>query len=269
VLWATAAAAQTPTAGDSSEEAWTKLILQGTYLDVDAHDYAKAEQVFLQALKDARRFGASDVRVGATENRLGLVYRDEKKTSEAEAAFRAALPIFTSVYGEDSIDTANVDFNLASALMDAGKYPLALPYLQMCLETYKNRLGPESVNTAAVFCMIGDAWRLQRDYRKAEEPLRQCAAIREADGGILDKDFGEAEYSLALVYEKEGKYALADSAFRIAEKIREHSQGITSAALAEALEAHAALLKEMGKEPEAAKDQKIALAIRKLQTRGK
>jgi hypothetical protein len=69
--------------------------------------------------------------------------------------------------------------------------------------------------------------------------------------------------------EKEGKYALADGAFKMAEKIRERTQGITSPALAETLEAHAALLKEMGRDLDAEKDLKIANAIRKLQARTK
>jgi hypothetical protein len=99
--------------------------------------------------------------------------------------------------------------------------------------------------------------------------LKQCASIREKDGGILSPDFGEAENSLALVLQKEGKYALADGAFRLAEKIRERSQGVTSPALADTLEAHAEMLKEMGRDLDAEKNMKMANAIRKLQSRTK
>lgn len=253
----------------TTEDTWKNLILQGTYQAVDAHDNAKAEQTFQKALHEALRFGPADVRVGATENRLGMVFRDEKKFADAEGAFRKALGIFDDVYGSDSIDVANIDYNLGSLLLEQGKAPQAMEFLQKCYETYRKQFGETGLKTAAALCMIGDSYRLQKAWREAEMPLKRCASIREQDGGVLNADFGEAENSLALVMEKEGKYALADGAFKMAEKIRERTQGITSPALAETLEAHAALLKEMGRDLDAEKDLKIANAIRKLQARTK
>jgi hypothetical protein len=66
---------------------------------------------------------------------------------------------------------------------------------------------------------------------------------------------------------QEGKYALADSQFKLAEKIRERTLGIMSPALADTLEAHAAMLKEMGRDLEAVKDVTLAAAIRRAEKR--
>jgi tetratricopeptide (TPR) repeat protein len=254
---------------DDADALWKELIRQATYMATDQHDNAKAEQLFLKALHEAEHFGPEDVRVGATENRLGLIYRDEKKNSDAEAAFRKALPIFETVYGEDSMDVANINFNLGSLLVDENRSPAAMSFLQKAFRSYQGQLGGNNLKTAGVECMIGDAYRVQRAWHDAEGPLTHCAQVREENSGILDPDFGEAENSLAQVLQREGKYVLADSAFKMAEKIRERSLGITSPALAETLEAHAELLKGLGRDAEADKDLKMASAIRKLQGRKK
>src|ERR1035438_7958284 len=86
-------------AQDSVDEAWKNLILEGTQFAADVHDNARAEQAFLKALHEAEHFGPGDVRVGATQNRLGMVYREEKKYSEAEASFRKALSVKPSQIG--------------------------------------------------------------------------------------------------------------------------------------------------------------------------
>ena len=54
-------------------------------------------------------------------NSLGLIYREDKKTKEAEAAFRRALPVLETTYGDDSIDVANVNYNIASVMLDEGQ----------------------------------------------------------------------------------------------------------------------------------------------------
>jgi tetratricopeptide (TPR) repeat protein len=254
---------------DDADEVWKNLMLEGTYLATDGHDNAKAEEVFLKALHEAEHFGPEDVRVGATLNRLGMVYRDDKKNQDAESSFRKALIIFETVYGEESMDVANINFNMAGVLMKEGRAPAAMSFLQKAYQAYVRQLGEGNLKTAEAECMIGDAYRVQRLWHDAEPPLSHCAKVREENSGILDADFGEAENSLALVLQKEGKYVMADSAFKMAEKIRERIFGITSPALAETLEAHAELLKGLGREPEAEKDLKMAAAIRKLQARSK
>ncbi len=45
---------------------------------MDAKDYAKAEQTYVQALHEAEHFGPADQRVGTTLNDLGDLYRREK-----------------------------------------------------------------------------------------------------------------------------------------------------------------------------------------------
>ncbi|MES1260612.1 MAG: tetratricopeptide repeat protein [Acidobacteriota bacterium] len=254
--------------GDDPDDAWKNLVMQALSA-AGAGDYGKAEQVFQKALHEAERFGPGDPRVGATLNSVGLVYKAEKRYTEAEASFRRSLAILEKAYGYQSIDVANINFNIATVLSEQGKAPAALPFLEKSLAGYRRQLGPQSLKTASVLCMIGDAHRLMRDWAQAEGPLKQCAATREANGGVFNGELGDALLSLAIVYDNQGKYALADPRFRLAEKIREKTLGIMSPGLADVLEIHSAMLKKMGREVESAKDAALAAAIRRNEHKGR
>jgi tetratricopeptide (TPR) repeat protein len=232
--------------------------------DLGANNYAAAEQAYLKALHEAENFGPNDARRGSTLNDLGLVYRAEKKYSEAEGAYRRALPIMQAAYG-DSVDTANVNLNLANVLSDAGRVADALPNIQSARAIYERLLGPASLKTAAVLCLEGDANRALKRYPEAEALLRRCADIREADSGVLSSELADAQYSLALAFMGEGKYSAAEPRLNFAEKIREKTLGITSPVLAQTMEDHALVLKQLGHDKEAARLTMIAAAIRRSQ----
>jgi tetratricopeptide (TPR) repeat protein len=262
LISAAAAWAQNP------EEQWKSLVMHAVY-EATAKHYAKAEDLFQQALKQAQYFGANDPKVGSTLNSLGLVYREEKKSKEAEEVFRRALPVLETVYGPDSIDVANVNFNIASAMVDQGQVGAAIPFLHKALSTYDGVLGASSVKTAGVLCMLGDAYRLNKDFKEAEGSLRRCADIRETDGGVDNPDLAAALHSLALVLEGQGKYALADPRFSLAEKIQEKTLGIMSPELAQTFEDHAAMLKQMGRDKDAERLTTLAGAIRRTEKKDK
>jgi len=249
-------------AQESDEAAWKTLVMQALTA-AGAEDFSKAEQLFQRSLHEAERFGPNDPRMGTTLNSLGLVFKAEKRYADADSAFRRSLAILEKSYGPGSIDAANINFNIAAGLIEQGKQPAALPFLDRSLSVFQQQLGPQSLKSAAVLCMIGDVRRSQKDWAQAETPLRQCAEIREANGGVVNPELAEALFGLAVVYEKQGKSALADPRFKLAEKIREKTDGIMSPALAEVLEAHAAMLKKLGRDSEAEKDAKLAAAIRR------
>lgn len=244
------------------DSVWQNLLIQAQHA-ATAHDYAEAEHLFQSALHEAERFGPNDSRVASTLNGLGLAYKDAKRLTDAEAAFRRALAILAAGNAEETQAAADIDFSLASVLTESGKPSSALPLLAKSLSIYEKQTGGQSLKSASVQCAIGDVYRSVKAWSDAEGPLRRCAQIREAERGVLDADVGEAVYSLAIVYEKEGKYALAEPRYRLAEKIRESTQGITSPSFAQALESHAALLKVMGRDQEAAHDAALAAAIRR------
>jgi len=234
-----------------------------------AKDYPKAEQAFLKAVQEAGRFGPDDPRLGTTLNSLGLVYRAEKKYGEAEGVYRRALGIMETAYG-DSIDVGNVNFNIASVMFDQGHQAEALPNLRRTAGIYERLLGGDSLKTAAVLCMEGDAYRLLKRFPESEAVLRRCADIRETNGGLIENgELADALHSLALTLIDEGKFSAAEPRLKIAEKIREKTLGITSPLLARTMEDRAAVLKELGRDKEAENLLAVSAAIRRSQNKGK
>lgn len=226
-------------------------------------DPQKTEQLFQQAMQATSKFPAGDPKTGMTLNTLGLYYKEERKFGEAGKAFQQALGIFEKAYGPDSVDVGNVSFNIASVLTSQGQYDGALPYLNRSHAVYAKLFGEESLKAVSVLCQEGVAYRTLKKYDQAEQPLKECANMRESSGGVENADLAEALYNLALVYIHQGKFALADPRLKMAEKIRELTLGVMSTEFAEVLEAHGALLRQMGRDKEAERDETLAAAIRR------
>jgi tetratricopeptide (TPR) repeat protein len=242
--------------------AWQTLMLAATRA-ASAKDYKSAEELLHRATQITSRFSTGDPRVGVTENTIGLIYRDEKKYAEAGKAFQNALTLFERSYGEQSLDAGNIEFNIASVLMADGKYEASLPYIEKSRGVFTKIVGPGSLKTAATYCMLGEAFRNLDRFDDAEKLLKQCADIREAAGGLENPELADALYNLGLVYQHQGKLALAEPQLKLAAKIRELTLGVTSLGFAEALEAHSATLKSLGRDPEAKKEEALAESVRR------
>jgi tetratricopeptide (TPR) repeat protein len=243
------------------DEDWRALFGQSQRAFAEK-DYPKAESLYAKTLHDAEIFGKDDPRVASTLAGQATLFRAEKKLADAEEAARRATLIYSLNPGEDSLDYAQVQFILAGVLMDQGKYQPALLSLQKLLPVFDRMLGPDNDSTADAICMQGDAFRLSKLYGSAEGPLKRCADLRADDGGIGTAEFGDAANSLAIVYQRLGKTADAERYFVYAEKIREKVLGISSMQFAETLEAHAALLRQLGHDKEAQQKERLAAAIR-------
>jgi tetratricopeptide (TPR) repeat protein len=255
-------AADPPLSNEEVGVAWQTLVLAATRA-AGAKDYKSAEDLLLRAVKITARFPAGDARVGITQNTLGLVYQEEKKYGDATKAFENALTMLERSYGQESLDVANIDFNIGSVLIADGKYDAALPHIQRSRSIFEKVLGAQSLKAAAAYCLLGDAYRNLNRFDDAEKPLKQCADLREASGGVESADLADALYSLGLVYEHQGKLKLAEPNLKLAAKIRELTLGVTSPEFAEALEAHSAILKSLGRAEEAKKEADLVGAVRR------
>jgi tetratricopeptide (TPR) repeat protein len=245
-----------------AEEPWKDLVTQGQRAAAN-YQYADAEHIYLRAVHEAERFAADDWRVGVTLESLGQVYRAEKKLNEAEKACRRALGILEKTNGDDSVEVANINFDMANVMLDGGRPTEALLYAHKALSTYEGSFGGSSIETAQALCVLGDSLRSMKNYSEAEGSLRRCADIRETDGGIDSIELADALYSLALTYVGETKYVLAEPRFKLAEKIRENKLGLASPLLAQTMEDHAALLRTMGREKDAERLTMLSAAIRR------
>lgn len=248
-----------------AEAAWKNLLMQALYAAMEKQ-YTKSETIFEKAVHEAERFGPDDARIGITLNSLGLVYKEEKQFNKAETVYRRALLILDKAYGSESVDVANVNFNLGGILVDQNRQAAAIPYLQKSLQTYESTLGGSSLKTASVLCLMGDAYRGMKEFSNSITSLKRCADIRETDGGIQNPELADALRGIALTYAAMSRYPLAVSNFKLAEKIIESSKGISSPLLAALMEDHIATLKQMGgQEAEIEKLTRMSQAIRRIE----
>lgn len=255
-------AAGPPLSDEEVGAAWQTLVLAATRA-ADAKDFKSAEELLQRAVKVTSRFPPGDPRAGITQNTLGLVYRDEKKYAEAAKAYESALTLLERSYGQESLDVGNIDFNIASVLIEDGKYDAALPHVQHSRTIFEKVLGAQSLKAAASYCLLGEAYRNMNRFDEAEKPLKQCADLREASSGVESPELADALYNLGLVYGHQGKLKLAEPNLKLAAKIRELTLGVTSPEFAEALEAHSGILKTLGHADEAKKEADLVAAVRR------
>ena len=85
-----------------AQEPWQKYNDAGLEATEQAR-YAEAEDLFLEALKEAEKFGDQDPRLATILNNLALLYREQGKFPEAEPLHQRALAIrekaLAKVYG--------------------------------------------------------------------------------------------------------------------------------------------------------------------------
>ena len=243
------------------DEDWKALYYRGQKAAM-AGDYARAESIYVETLHTAETFGKSDIRVATTEQAMGVALHSDKKLSEAEEALQRAVAVYAVTSGEGTVELALAQFDLAGVLMDEGKYQSALQFLNLALPVFDQKMDPNDDKVAAVLCLQGDVYRMLKRYASAEASLKHCADIQTQNGNIGTAAFGDAANSLAIVYAHLGKTAEADRYFTFAAKIREQALGIESPVLAQTLEAHAALLHQMGRDAEAKQKERMAAAIR-------
>lgn len=252
--------------GQMADDLWKTMMLKAT-TQQSSRDYAKAEQNFGLAMREAEHFGNEDTRVVTTLKAQGDLYMEETKFADAEAAFRRALTIVENSSQEDSPDRAEANLNLARALIGLGHGAAAIPLAAKAVGVYQSTYGGFDTRTATAHCALGDGYRLESRYAQAEQELKNCADVRERTAGVQNPLLAEAMHSLGLLYAAQAKYALAEPRLRLAEKIREKALGITSPLLAQTMEDHAAVLRKMGRDQEAAKLTSMSATIRKMAKR--
>src|SRR3990172_10615101 len=110
-----------------STPAFAQDTLWKGYLDsgkkaFEEDDYAKAQQQFVAALREAEHFGPHDSRLTSTLNNLAVLYHTQGKYSEAEPLYRRALAILEETLGATHPSVGQGLNNLAEMLRAQGKH---------------------------------------------------------------------------------------------------------------------------------------------------
>jgi tetratricopeptide (TPR) repeat protein/CHAT domain-containing protein len=130
---------------------------------------------------------------------VGAAYRDLKRYSEAEAAFRKALTIRESIHGSKHISVANALNRLSSVLELNFRYSDAAGFLQRALEIRTELQGPDHIDVLATLEALAGAYRRLGRFDDAEPLRRQLLDARERILGSDHREVAEALDSLAAV----------------------------------------------------------------------
>ncbi len=120
---------------------------------------------------------------------LAVVYRAQKKFTDAETLYKRAIPLWEQVAGPEDSDTATSINNLAALYYYERKYAEAEPLFVRSLAIREKNLGlanPETINTANNLILV---YRAGNKLEEADAlSKRFSSAVETADGAPPDSD---------------------------------------------------------------------------------
>jgi tetratricopeptide (TPR) repeat protein len=143
-------------------------------------EYAAADGVAQQALREAARFGPNDVRVGLTLNQTGLVSQFLGRYTGAERAYRRAIRILEAD-ASHALALVQTLHNLASLCMQfGGRYEQAERLMRRAVELATARFGSAHPETGPVLANLASAMMMQGKFREAAAVFHRALAVLEA-----------------------------------------------------------------------------------------
>jgi tetratricopeptide (TPR) repeat protein len=125
---------------DTIETRWEQQNEAGRLSFTDG-DYARAEQSFLAAIREATQLGADNVRLASSLSNLGQLKYKQKDFAQAEALFHRALAIRERVLGPEHFGLVQNINNLAALHYARGELDQAEPLFQRALGISQQHLG--------------------------------------------------------------------------------------------------------------------------------
>lgn len=142
---------------------------------------AEAESCHRQAIAVERRLGRGEHphALGRSLNTLGLVLERQGRPAEAEAVFREALPYKVKLYGDEHLEVAAVQDNLAGVVAAQGRLAEAETLHQQALKMRQKLVGEVHPHVAVSCMALGNLRQRQGRLAEAEAFFRQGLAIEQ------------------------------------------------------------------------------------------
>jgi tetratricopeptide (TPR) repeat protein len=174
--------------------------------------YREAVREFDRVLALSQRYHLQDT-LYTTANNLGSLYHDRGDHERALQTFRQALAQAEMLKGDLHPDTAAVEYNIGSVLLDLKRYSEAESYLRKALATRERVLEPDHLDIAESLIGLGVLWDRQghpeRSLPYQERAVRIFAAKAPASIG-----WATAQNNVAEDLRKLGRYPEAEAHLR-------------------------------------------------------
>jgi tetratricopeptide (TPR) repeat protein len=120
----------------------------------------------IQALE--AQSGTADDDLPSAWSSLGTAQTILREESAGMSSLRKAVTLARTVFGEEHIETAACEANLALALLERGQYSRALPVLEQARATFERQPSSSLIALAAVYIEISAAWSGERKTAHGE-----------------------------------------------------------------------------------------------------
>jgi tetratricopeptide (TPR) repeat protein len=225
VLGACALAGQTP-----AERAWEQASLDAVQ-QVRSGDYAGAEKLLEQVVREAASAWQGDPRLAAALSNLASLYQDLGRYAKAEKFYLRSAEIWEGAGGGNLARLSECLNSLASVYLDSGQPAKAQRLLAGRVTDLTAALGPGHQEVVRLLLNLGAAHYGQGRYSEAEAAYRQALVSWESDPRRNLTVGAAIRNNLGAVYLRTGRTAEARSHFERAAVILEGEPADMSALL--------------------------------------
>ena len=246
---------------DTIETRWEQQNEAGRLSFTDG-DFARAEQSFLAAIREATQLGADNVRLASSLSNLGQLKYKQKDFAQAEALFHRALAIRERVLGPEHFGLVQNINNLAALHYARGELDQAEPLFQRALGISEQHLGESHPDVAVTLNNLARLYFRRNEYASAGPLLARLLSIKEQALGASHPEIAAILTSLAKVRLHQEDYDGGEQFARRALEIREKLQLPNDLAVATALETLAEINAARGRVDVEIRHRERALEVR-------
>lgn len=225
-------------------------------------DFARAEQAFVAAIREAEQLGAVDLRLATSLANLAQLKLRQRSHDEADRLFRRSLQIRETALGPDHASLVQTVNGLAAVCYARGDIDAAEPLFQRALSITERRLGAQHPDIVTSLNSLARIAFKRNDYAAAGPLLERLLMLKESTVGSDHPEAAPILGSLVKVRCAEGALDEAERLARRVVTIRESEQPPSEVALASSLELLADVLARVGKRDEERSARQRATSLR-------
>jgi tetratricopeptide (TPR) repeat protein len=189
----------------------------------------EAEELFGQALAEARKLGPDDSRLVMSLNNLGELHRSAGRLDQAVVLYREALAIRERLVPDDDLELAVSYGNLAQHHQNLGQPEEALDLYRREAEVRERALGESDPSVAGALSNAGVAALLLGRHDEARTDLERAIAILEGGGSLANPpELALALTNLAQVEDAAGALDRSEQLYRRALQVWIMNRGESS-----------------------------------------
>jgi tetratricopeptide (TPR) repeat protein len=227
--------------------------------------FEEAETSAKKAVAIAEKIEPMDGRLPEALGLLGNIYSSRKQSKSADETFKRQLALSQKLYGPDSPMLTPALQNLAMLAFSQNDFASAEANFNRTLELNKKAYGENSNQVAVALSGLARVYFTQKDFAKTEAAMQR--ALR-----IFETMYGPDSYNLSLpiaglcqVYDVSSQVEKSASCHARMISLVEKQFGPESAYLVQELATEGKLLRQLGRNDEAAKLEKRSQSIQSAQ----